>query len=79
MSVRLASVDSLMLHDAALIESDFTYLSDIDWQTITPTGRDRSYVIKALKHGEIVLLSDSPPLALVLSVSKWAHSKLSLW
>ncbi|WP_335922977.1 polymorphic toxin type 15 domain-containing protein [Shewanella chilikensis] len=64
MSVRLASVDSLMLHDAALIESDFTYLSDIDWQTITPTGRDRSYVIKALKHGEIVLLSDSPRLPL---------------
>lgn len=64
MSVRLASVDSLMLHDAALIESDFTYLSDIDWQTITLTGRDRSYVIKALKHGEIVLLSDSPRLPL---------------
>ncbi|AQS38622.1 hypothetical protein Sps_03495 [Shewanella psychrophila] len=60
MSIRLASVDSLMLHDAALIESDLSSLSDSDWQAIIPSGRSLDKVKSDLEQGESVVLSDTP-------------------
>ena len=60
MSIRLASVDSLMLHDAVLIESDLSSLSDSDWQAITPSGRSLDRVKSELEQGDSVVLSDTP-------------------
>ena len=60
MSIRLATVDSLMLHDAVLIESDLSSLSDSDWQAIIPSGRSLDRVKSELEQGELVVLTDTP-------------------
>ncbi len=52
MSIRLASVDSLMLHDATLIESDLSHLSGSDWQAITLTGHSLDRVKSGLEQGD---------------------------
>ncbi len=60
MSIRLASVDSLMLQDAILIESDLSQLSDSEWETITPTGRSKERIKSELEQGTYVVLRDNP-------------------
>lgn len=60
MSIRLATLDSLMLHDAVLIESDLSSLSDRDWQAIIPSGRSLDKVKTKLEQGELVVLTDTP-------------------
>ncbi|GGI74952.1 hypothetical protein GCM10007978_10810 [Shewanella hanedai] len=60
MSIRLASVDSLMLQDAILIESDLSQLSDSEWEAITPTGRSKERVKSELEQGIYVVLRDNP-------------------
>ncbi|MPY23822.1 GH-E family nuclease [Shewanella sp. YLB-07] len=60
MSIRLATLDSLMLHDAVLIESDLSSLSDGDWQAITPSGHSLDKVKTELEQGELVVLTDTP-------------------
>ncbi|WP_394392901.1 polymorphic toxin type 15 domain-containing protein [Shewanella woodyi] len=60
MSIRLASVDSLMIQDATHIESDLSVLTDSDWQAITPSGRSPERVKSELEQGTYVVLRDSP-------------------
>ena len=60
MSIRLAALDSLMLQDAVLIESDLSSLSDGDWQAITPSGHSLDKVKAELEQGELVVLTDTP-------------------
>ncbi|ACA86617.1 hypothetical protein Swoo_2338 [Shewanella woodyi ATCC 51908] len=60
MSIRLASVDSLMIQDATHIESDLSVLTDSDWQSITPSGRSPERVKSELEQGTYVVLRDSP-------------------
>ncbi|WP_394230931.1 polymorphic toxin type 15 domain-containing protein [Shewanella colwelliana] len=64
MSSRIASLDSLMLHDAVLIESDLSYLSEYDWEAMTPSGFSLDSVKRRLQQGEYVVLSDAPRLPL---------------
>ena len=60
MSTRLVSVDSLMLHDAVLIESDLSNLSERDWQSIAPSGHSLGTIKRNVQQGEYVVLSDTP-------------------
>ncbi len=49
-----------MLHDATLIESDLSHLSDSDWQAIIPTGHSLDRVKSELEQGDSVVLRDAP-------------------
>ncbi len=59
MTIRLASIDSLMLSDAGIIESDLSQIHDKDWQALIPSGRSLSNVKQELALGNSVILNEA--------------------
>ncbi|AQS40239.1 hypothetical protein Sps_05170 [Shewanella psychrophila] len=57
---KIVNIDALMLHDADSIESDTSWLSDKDWESLAPTAGSVSQVKQSLEAGESVLLTQSP-------------------
>lgn len=64
MSLKLSTIDSLLLTDAKQIESDFSSFADDQWQSLTPASLTPEQVKQKVINGDFIVLNETPSMPL---------------
>lgn len=59
MAIRIMPINSVLLIEAPLIETDLAAITDEQWQALTPSGKSINDSRKKITHGEAVLLNSN--------------------